>query len=119
METWTMVGCAAAGFLICWSLIPILQRWPAREKGQRNFHHEPSSSVSRLGGVAIAVAFVVVILGAAAVHSFRPFQQLHQLGVMFGSLAMFAVGLWDDFKPLGAKLKLLAQVCIASAVYLS
>jgi UDP-GlcNAc:undecaprenyl-phosphate GlcNAc-1-phosphate transferase len=43
--------------------------------------------------------------------------RLPQWGVLAGALGVFAVGLRDDFKPLGAKLKLLAQVAVAAAVY--
>jgi len=39
------------------------------------------------------------------------------LPLVFGALAMFAVGLWDDFWPLGARKKLLLQIVIAILVY--
>ena len=42
------------------------------------------------------------------------------LGVIAcGSLAMFALGLWDDLRAVGAKTKLAAQIMIASGVYLA
>jgi UDP-GlcNAc:undecaprenyl-phosphate GlcNAc-1-phosphate transferase len=37
--------------------------------------------------------------------------------VVFSALAMFALGLRDDLRPLGAKVKLAGQIAIASAVY--
>ena len=120
MHNWSMLLCAAMGFLVARSLIPLLQRMPAlRSTGRdgRSFHHTHTESVSRLGGAAIAAAFVVVVLVAAALSSFDLAKRLPMIGVIAGSLAVFAVGLRDDFNPLGAKVKLLAQVVIAAAVY--
>jgi len=120
MRDWPMLLCAVTGFLVARSLIPALRRMPdcrAAGRDARSFHHTHTENVSRLGGVAIAAAFVVVVLVAAALSSFDPGKRLPMIGVIAGSLAVFAVGLRDDFTPLGAKMKLLAQVVIASAVF--
>jgi UDP-GlcNAc:undecaprenyl-phosphate GlcNAc-1-phosphate transferase len=111
-----MIGCAAAGFLICWSLIPVLQRRLA-QAGQRHFHHEPSAGLSRFGGVAILIAFATVSVMAAAWHGFEPLRHAQTWGVLLGALTMFGLGLRDDCKPLGAKVKLLGQIVIASGVF--
>ena len=37
--------------------------------------------------------------------------------VLLGSLLMYGLGLWDDLRPLGAKVKLVGQILTASLVY--
>jgi UDP-GlcNAc:undecaprenyl-phosphate GlcNAc-1-phosphate transferase len=69
--------------------------------------------------VAIVAAYLVVVFVAAAFSAFEPLKAPHRWGVIVGSLAMFGLGLRDDFKPLGAKFKLVAQILIAAAVYFS
>ncbi|HXJ56977.1 MAG TPA: MraY family glycosyltransferase [Verrucomicrobiae bacterium] len=118
MEMWSMIGCAVTGFLICWWLIPVLQRRVA-QAGHRDFHHEPSAGVSRFGGVGIFSAFAVVSVVAAALHSFEPLQHAQTWGVLLGALAMFGLGWRDDCKPIGAKLKLVGQIVIAGGVFWS
>jgi UDP-GlcNAc:undecaprenyl-phosphate GlcNAc-1-phosphate transferase len=119
MDIWLMVGCVAAGFGVCWSTIPLLQRWAALSTDQHKFHHEPSSSISRFGGVGIVAGFFVVVWIALAACGFQPLAQSQQWGVLLGSLAMFALGLRDDFRALGAKVKLAGQIVIALAVFAS
>lgn len=116
-----MLICGAAGFLVAWSLIPLIQRLAARRPPadyERSFHHTHAVPVPRFGGIAIAAGFVAVVALAAAFSGFQALR-FSQWGMIAGSLAMFALGLRDDFKPLGAKLKLLAQVLVATAVYFS
>src|SRR5688572_24232881 len=122
MLNWSMLICGVAGFLVAWSLIPLIQRLAGRRPAsndERGFHHTHGVSVPRFGGIAIVAGFVAVVAVAAALSGFQALQRLSQWGVIVGSLAMFALGLRDDFKPLGAKFKLLAQVLVASAVYFS
>lgn len=121
MLYWSMLICGAAGFLVAWSLIPILQRFSARRvdtQAERSFHHTHETPISRLGGVAIAAGFVVVLLFAIALTLQRTAHHSMHWSIVAGALAVFAVGLRDDCKPLGAKFKLVAQILIASAVYL-
>jgi UDP-GlcNAc:undecaprenyl-phosphate GlcNAc-1-phosphate transferase len=66
--------------------------------------------------LALAAAFVAI---EAMIAVFCPEARLHTPArpvLLLGSLAMFALGFRDDFKPLGAKRKLLGQVLIALAV---
>ena len=116
-----MLICGATGFLVAWSLIPLIQIRTARrvQSDKRGFHHTHETPISRFGGIAIAAAFVAVIIAAGFTFSFEPLRAVFRWGVILGSLAMFGLGLRDDFKPLGAKVKLLGQVGIASAVYFS
>jgi UDP-GlcNAc:undecaprenyl-phosphate GlcNAc-1-phosphate transferase len=121
MNVLAMIVCAAIGFLVTWSLIPVIQRRFAEHsrRGQRGFHHPHVNPIPRFGGIAIAAAFVVVVLVAAAFFGFQPLLAVHRWGVILGSLGMFALGLRDDFKPLGARFKLIAQFGIAGLVYAS
>ena len=80
-------------------------------------HHTHGRPIPRLGGAALALAFVgvEVLVWAAA-----PAKRAATPGwwvVMAGSLAMFGLGFWDDLRPLGAKGKLAAQILIASLVW--
>jgi UDP-GlcNAc:undecaprenyl-phosphate GlcNAc-1-phosphate transferase len=122
MHKWSMLICGVTGFLVSWSLIPLIQRMAARNlaaRDDRSFHHTHTTCIPRFGGIAIAAGFVVVALAAAAFFGFEPLRRLPCWGVIAGSLAVFTLGLRDDFKPLGAKVKLLGQLLIAAAVYFS
>jgi UDP-GlcNAc:undecaprenyl-phosphate GlcNAc-1-phosphate transferase len=115
-----ILSCLALGFFLCWALIGIVLK--RAEKGavanrEKDFHHAPGTPVPRLGGVAIVCAFIVVAL-AIYLGTSVPSASATTLGVVvFSSLAMFALGLGDDLRPLGAKFKFAAQIAIASAVY--
>src|SRR5439155_17063693 len=73
--------------------------------------------IPRFGGIALAGAFVVVSLVVCVWSSLQPLQNRTYVTTLLSALAMFGVGLWDDFRPLGARKKLLLQVFIASLVY--
>lgn len=113
-------SCFALGLIISWGFVGIiLKRAEAGSGRRRDFHHNHKNSVSRLGGVAIVTAFVVVAL---AIYFFGCISSptATMLGaITLSSLAMFAVGLWDDLWTLSARLKFAVQIAIASAVYFS
>ncbi len=108
------------GLVIVVALIPLLrQQWIERAFGRRRhqFHQTHNHSISRLGGLALAIAFLILAVATywfAGEDNERSYLRLVMMG---GALAMFAVGFWDDLQPLGAKKKLLAQVIIAAAVH--
>src|SRR5882762_2091121 len=112
--------CLALGFLTCLGLIPLILQWSEDHGGAnrgRDFHHAPSPSVVRLGGVALAAAFAVV---AVVIHYSGSLSAANAYVlnlIVFSSLAMFALGLWDDLRPLGARCKFVAQIIIAGSVY--
>lgn len=79
------------------------------------FHHGTGGK-SRLGGVALATAFVSVVLlyktlNILAPEPSGPYPCRKMAAV---ALAMFGLGLWDDLSPLGAKRKFIGQVFIAT-----
>lgn len=109
---------AGAGFCMAWVLLPWLIRRSASVDGSttRMFHQTHTAPVPRIGGLALALAFSVTAAGVFLIHGgFELDPTL--LAVVFGSLACFALGFFDDWRPLGARIKLMAQVAIASAVY--
>ena len=73
---------------------------------------------SRLGGVALAVAFISVLLLFAALNDWHFQFGAMRWKIMVASLAMFGLGLMDDLFLLGAKRKLVGQVLIATAAFL-
>lgn len=110
----------ALGLAISGGLIPFLRkqkieaRWSRRGHQFHQTHHHP---ISRLGGVAIGAAFLVTAITVFILAPRHDDRTAQQLVIVLGALAMLAMGLWDDLKPLGAKKKLLFQILIAAAVY--
>lgn len=95
--------------------IPLVRR--TATAGRAEFHHNRTSSVSRLGGIAFVAAF----LGVALLFFFHSPKKISEVStawvVILSSVAMFGLGFWDDLKPIGAKKKLAGQLVIASCVY--
>ena len=122
MEKWAVPVFAVTGFLVSWSLIPLVQRLAACRLAPpegRSFHHTHTLPISRFGGIAIVAGLVVVVALVAAFLSFDLVRAWAKWGVILGALGMFALGLRDDCKPLGAKSKLLIQCLVAMAVWFS
>src|SRR5262249_29301556 len=70
--------------------------------------------IPRIGGLPIMIA---VAGGLANILWLRHEQYTQWFPVLLGSLLMFGLGLWDDMRPLGARIKLAGQLLIASLVY--
>lgn len=110
-----LVLCGLWGFGVCFGVICLTLKAIHRYKlvGRAGeFHHTHRAPISRLGGIALAGAFVcakipLLFLG----YSFTP----ERIAITVTALAMFGLGLWDDFQPLGARRKLCGQVLIATA----
>lgn len=108
------------GLLVVRLLVPAFQRNPVimgMDTRVREYHHVPKMPVSRLGGVALASAFLSISLvvlicipGNAAIKEMR-------WEIVASSLAMFLLGFCDDLRSLGARKKLIGQILIASVVY--
>lgn len=103
---------AALGLVVTLAVIPlVISRIAPLIAARREMHQTHKAPVPRLGGIALVLAFVVVTLASFLVEGWRPGGARFALGVT--SLAMFALGLWDDIAALGARKKLLAQLLIA------
>ncbi len=80
-------------------------------------HHTHSGVIPRIGGVGIAIGFGVTYLLCFFQLNPSDNQTILHFAVVGGAVAAFVLGLIDDFRPLGAKLKLAAQILIATAAY--
>jgi len=106
----------ALGFVTVMLVVPaILRRIAPAVAPRREFHQTHKTPVPRLGGIALAAAFVVAIVASFAVAG--PERGHPRLVLALTSLAMFALGLWDDISPIGARKKLLGQILIAAAAF--
>ena len=112
-----LFGIAGAG--ISWLALHLILRWGAQlrlARGPHDLHHTHKVPVPRIGGIALAIPFAI---GQAVILLIAPSgdQLREQLIITGASLAMFALGLIDDFKALGARKKLLGQILISTAVF--
>ena len=116
-----IVGCGLLGLGIALLSTRALLVFTSRATLSRphDLHHTDPKPVPRLGGAALALAFVAVEIYIAAFFPGELTRIPGRIIVVASSLAIFALGFWDDLKPLGAKRKLLGQVLIAAFVYLS
>ncbi len=111
-----------SAFVICLVLTPFLIRFAARKRlfdipDQRKLHEE---EIPRLGGVAIAGAFMISIFLTA------PPETLFEYRYFFaGLLILFFVGVWDDLQPVKPWVKLTGELipvlmlCISAQIDLS
>ncbi len=125
MSVTPMLYCLLFGCLISLLIIPVML-WPSlkrslpllrggREAGFAGAHKE-GLLVPKLGGVALAAAFVGVSLLICFLYPATWAEKGRiSLGIVWTSLAMFFVGIWDDFRPLGLGRKLLVQTLISIA----
>ena len=119
MTHWAMMSCALVGMGIVFLAIPLIlqaTRVTRLFQGRQDFHHTHQQPIPRLGGLALAMAFVGVEVFIVALCPEQRARTPNRLVVLLSSLAMFGLGFWDDLKPLGAKRKLLGQIVIALAV---
>jgi UDP-GlcNAc:undecaprenyl-phosphate/decaprenyl-phosphate GlcNAc-1-phosphate transferase len=113
---------AITGFLglgIAFLVIPAILRACSRMqvgRSRMDWHHTNQGTVPRYGGLALATAFVAIEALIAVLYPNERAATPGRNGIVLCSLAMFALGFWDDISPIGAKKKLLIQILIASAV---
>jgi UDP-GlcNAc:undecaprenyl-phosphate GlcNAc-1-phosphate transferase len=125
MNVTPMLYCLLLGCLISLLIIPLMLlpglRHSLFRRGARIDLDEPAGksegrSVSRSGGVALAAAFVGVSLLIVFLYPAAWAEKGRiSLGIVWTALAMFFVGIWDDFRPLGIGRKLLVQTLISIA----
>lgn len=81
-----------------------------------DWHHASGAGVPRWGGAILVLSFLCLEVGIGLL---RPDLRAATPGrnvIVAGSLAMFALGFWDDLRPLGPGWKLLGQVLISGTV---
>lgn len=107
------------GALVCWLGITLILRFykqPASVPVQ--FHHSHKQPISRFGGLALAVSFVVLFVMGLVFLPAGDTPLSIKLTMGLTALSMFFVGFIDDLRPLGARVKLLCQILVATAAYL-
>ena len=89
-----------------------------RNQSSRKIH---TSAIPRLGGVAIVAAFYAPLAGLlfhANDVSERFYADPHKAIALFGGgITIFALGLYDDLRGAGAKLKFAVQLAVAYGLY--
>jgi UDP-GlcNAc:undecaprenyl-phosphate GlcNAc-1-phosphate transferase len=101
-------------------LVPLVLKECARGRisdRRADLHHTHKRPVPRLGGLALAAAFVCIETFIALASPARGHETPERSIILLSCLAMFGLGLWDDLRGLGAKKKLAGQVLIALTVY--
>ena len=112
-----VIICGLLGFLTVLLVAPLTLRLSGASSRAPDLHHTHHGVVPRFGGLALVSALVAVEL---LIQWWFPQERVRLPGrmvVVLSSLAMFGLGFWDDFKPLGAKRKLAGQILIALGVY--
>ena len=111
-----LVGFFGLGLAVTWLLVPIIirrsQAWTVQR--EHSFHQMHAVPIPRLGGLALAVSFVLIVLGAHLFLGILRDRPGEKLGITVTALAMFGLGFVDDLRPLGARKKLFGQVLIAT-----
>jgi UDP-GlcNAc:undecaprenyl-phosphate GlcNAc-1-phosphate transferase len=80
-------------------------------------HHTHVGVIPRIGGVGIMAGFGLTYFLCFFHLNTADNQAILHFAVVGGALGAFFLGFIDDFHPLGAKLKLLAQILIAVVAY--
>jgi UDP-GlcNAc:undecaprenyl-phosphate/decaprenyl-phosphate GlcNAc-1-phosphate transferase len=112
---------ASIGLSVSLLLIPLLLRFHGNARWTRrstDWHHA-GSQVPRLGGAILMACLVVIEMWIATCRPESPTQSGEHGIILAGSLAMFALGFWDDLRRLSAGKKLILQLFIASVVCLA
>jgi UDP-GlcNAc:undecaprenyl-phosphate GlcNAc-1-phosphate transferase len=105
------------GFLISLLSTPWVIRLSAAGIGldaPNESRKQHAAAIPRLGGAPIMLA---VSLSLILIFCLDSSQSTKWFPVLLGSLLMYGLGLWDDLRPLGAKVKLIGQVLTAGLVY--
>lgn len=94
------------------SLVLLLSRrfFPAVREEPGRVH----KTVSRFGGIALVLAFLVIVV---ANPDLETTPQL--VGLLMGAVLVLFVGAWDDIVPIGWPAQLLFQLVLASGLFLS
>ncbi len=117
-----MVLSWGSGLLVTATLTPLVRSWAIRHQlldqaGQ--FHTTHTVAIPRLGGLSLILAFIAILIGILSFATHENFTMPDGIGTLcFGCLAIFAIGFLDDLNPLGARVKLAAQILVSWLVYL-
>ncbi|MDZ4722557.1 MAG: MraY family glycosyltransferase [candidate division Zixibacteria bacterium] len=106
-----LVGCLL-GFVLIPLLIRLGHRWKLLDIPGRHKRHQLPTPI--LGGVGLFVALWISVLAASFLYPDMVNIPSGSLwSILLGSVVIFLVGLIDDFRPLPAWVKLVAQTLVA------
>ncbi|SRR5579884_703046 len=122
-----MVIVAAAVFFFCLAESVLLTQsvrefavrngWVIPATSRRHIHARP---IPRLGGVAIYASFIIGLATVLLIaNQFFPttISGWHAYGLLWPATLIFFLGLWDDIRPLNAKVKFSVQAIAAMLLY--
>ncbi len=109
-----LLGCSTS-----WLLIQILLACGVGQSGDAapQHHHTHTGVIPRIGGMGLVAGFAVTYLLCFFLLDSVDNYSLVHYAVFVGGVAAFMLGFVDDFKPLGAKFKLLVQILIGVGAY--
>lgn len=98
-----------AGLTLLFLLAPLFRRAVWR----RETRHGYKKTISRLGGVAMLIAFIFAVFFDPHLVLTREFY-----GLLFGGVLIFIFGLWDDLSELGWKIQVFFQVALTVLIFI-
>lgn len=109
-----LLGCLSA-----WLIIYLLLVSGFGQDGTRDVqhHHTHVGVIPRIGGIGMIVGFGLTYVLGIIFLDYSDNRSLIHFSIFAGAGAAFLLGFIDDFYPLGAKFKLLAQIAIAVAAH--
>ena len=106
------------GCLCSWLIIQLcLAANIGKGSEELQHHHSHTGVVPRIGGLGIILGFGLTYILCFIFLEYENIKSPIYYGIFAGAVASFLLGLIDDFRPLGAKLKLSAQIAIAFMAY--
>lgn len=106
-----LLGCLSSWLVIHLCLIAGMGQGGGAAQPQH--HHTHSGVIPRIGGLGMIFGFSLTYLLCFLFLDHADNKTLIHFGIFVGAAAAFLLGFIDDFRPLGAKVKLLAQILIA------
>lgn len=115
----TALSFVLLGCLTSWLVIALFLRCGLGASGAKlgQYHHTHTGLVPRIGGTGIAFGFTATYLLCFFLFDKSDNYSVLHYSVFAGGVAAFLLGFIDDIRPLGAKVKLLAQIIIALFAY--
>ncbi len=105
-----LLGCVASWLTIYYA---VRIGMGASQGNYSQHHHTHSGIIPRIGGLGIVIGFTLTYLLCFFFFGELDNRSLMHYSIFGGGVLAFLLGFIDDIKPLGAKVKLLAQIIIA------
>jgi UDP-GlcNAc:undecaprenyl-phosphate GlcNAc-1-phosphate transferase len=100
-------------YLLIWISGKIAKLIKTKFGNRISSRHIHAASLSRLGGMAVILSFLITIL----IDKYLVISQ-SLWGIIFASVLILIVGIWDDFHELDWKIQLFFQIAVAILVFM-